>query len=245
MEKSSAAVKLTPLQPSIPNGAEQNIFTLTLLPSLSAILTDVTRIESTRVAWIHVDENEIYEMLRGNVALLVFNGDALTNFLIGRILESVVGTDSARRLRKLFPSIRELSQSLAAVHDTKAAWTACNNNDLSAFIFEILSRIVRRIPHSSSMIRLALIYSICTSDIGLADERKEWNTMLPNTFSDELILSENKIRTLTVTKIHEQLDKHRNDTLGADSRRQSAQLLDVMGLDELGLEKSDVGMGDL
>jgi hypothetical protein len=109
-------------------------------------------------------------------------------------------------------------------------------------------------------------------------------------FSDELILSETKIRTLTVTKIHEQLDKHRkfwkegmpviprnyrlknkaakldalriavaehlrnmrqgsdmdgSDTLGADSRRQSAQLLDVMGLDELGLEKSDVGMGRL
>ncbi|KAJ7923901.1 hypothetical protein B0H13DRAFT_1864520 [Mycena leptocephala] len=101
MEKSSAAVQLSPLQPSIPNGTEQNIFTLSmLLPSLSAILTDVTRIESTRVAWIHVDENEIYEMLRGNVALLVFNGDALTNFLIGRILESVIGTDTAGRLRK-------------------------------------------------------------------------------------------------------------------------------------------------
>ncbi|KAJ7829104.1 hypothetical protein B0H14DRAFT_2810849, partial [Mycena olivaceomarginata] len=199
MEKSSVAVKLSPLQPSIPNGAEQNIFTLSmLLPSLSAILTDVTRIESTRVAWIHVDENEIYEMQRGNVALLVFNGDALTNFLIGKILESVVGTDTAGRLAQGI-------QSLAAL----------DNNDLSAFIFEILPGF------------------------------------------------EHKIRTLTVTKIHEQLDKHRkfwkegmpvmprnyrlkNKAAKLHALRiASAQLLDVMGLDELGLEKSDVGMGRL
>jgi hypothetical protein len=100
-----------------------------------------------------------------------------------------------------------------------------------------------------------------------------------------LILREEKLRTLTVKKIHEQLDKHRSlcrpgmleiprnyrlknkaaklgalriavaehlknmsqgsdmdgDTLGADSRRQSAQMLNVE-LDELELEKTDVGM---
>jgi hypothetical protein len=42
-----------------------------LLPSLSALLADVSRIESTRVAWMNVDEREIYDILRSNIAVLV------------------------------------------------------------------------------------------------------------------------------------------------------------------------------
>jgi hypothetical protein len=36
------------------------------------LLADVSRIETTRVAWMNVDETEIYEILKGNIALLVY-----------------------------------------------------------------------------------------------------------------------------------------------------------------------------
>ena len=38
-------------------------------------------------------------------------------------------------------------------------------------------------------------------------------------------------------------DMDGSDTLGADSRRNSAQMLDVMGFDEIESEKAAVGMG--
>ncbi|KAJ7488645.1 hypothetical protein B0H11DRAFT_1912797 [Mycena galericulata] len=307
MQKSSVDLQPSPLQHSIPDGTEQIMFTLSmviyllhqiqthskglfykLLPSLSALLTDVSRIESTRVAWMNVDEAEIYDILRGNIALLVFNGDVLTEFLIDRvdilcalspnfssnlgyywIFESLFGIDSARRLRNFFPSVRELSQSLAAVRDTKRAWTICNSNDLSAFIFEILSQ--------ATTLSLPTIGKIETHCYRTASIR-----------NNELILSEDRIRRLTVRKIHEQLDKHRtlwrtgitviprnyrlknkaaklhalriavaehlrnmrqgldmdgSDTLGPGSRRQSAQMLDVMEFDELESKKAGVGLG--
>lgn len=42
-----------------------------LLPTISTLLADVNRIESTRLAWMNVDETEMYDILRGNIALLV------------------------------------------------------------------------------------------------------------------------------------------------------------------------------
>ncbi|KAJ7483062.1 hypothetical protein B0H11DRAFT_1914797 [Mycena galericulata] len=222
-----------------------------LLTSVNALLADVGRIESTRMAWLNVDETEIYDVLRGNMALLIF--------------ESLVGIERARRLRKFFPSIRELSQSLAVVRDTKTVWTTCNSNELSAFIFEILSQ----------TLALPMIGNIET----------QYQTA---PVSNGLILDEDEICRLTVKKIHEQLDVHRtlwragmtviprsyrlknkaaklralriaiaehlksrrqgsdmdgSDTLGAESRRNSAQRLDVMGFDEIESEKAVVGMG--
>ncbi|KAJ7906543.1 hypothetical protein B0H13DRAFT_1880519 [Mycena leptocephala] len=220
------------LQPVIPNGTEQ------LLPSLSGLLADVSRIESTRVAWMNVDEYEIYELLRGNITL------------------------------PLFPSTHDLSKSLALVRETKEAWTTCNSNELSAFIFQILSQLTVGVL-SSSGVALGLPT--------LERTRTEYNTIAASP-SPRLILSEDEIRTLRVRDIHDQLDIHRglwrpgmtvipknyllrnkaaklrallnavaehltnlghgsdiddSDTLGASSRRKSAQMLDVLELDEL------------
>ncbi|KAJ6570005.1 hypothetical protein B0H10DRAFT_1964844 [Mycena sp. CBHHK59/15] len=276
MEDFFASPALSPLQPPIlvPKGTEQLIFTLSVVifSPLYHTQSDVFIsaqafafigcIDSTRVAWMNVDEREISDILRSNVALLAFHRDFLTEFFKSRILNSIFGTAVAGRLRKLFPSIRELSESIAVVRDTKEAWTTCNSNDLSAFIFEILAQL----------------------DVGL----ENIGTKCHQTASQlsGLILTEDEISKLKVKEIHEQLEKHRtlwspgmtviprnyrlknkasklhalriavaehlgsmhqgsdmgeSDTLVPGSRRHSAKMLDL-AFDELQPETADVGM---
>ncbi|KAJ6572954.1 hypothetical protein B0H10DRAFT_1964281 [Mycena sp. CBHHK59/15] len=276
MEDFFASPALSPLQPPIlvPKGTEQLIFTLSVVifSPLYHTQSDVFIsaqafavigcIDSTRVAWMNVDEREISDILRSNVALLAFHRDFLTEFFKSRILNSIFGTAVAGRLRKLFPSIRELSESIAVVRDTKEAWTTCNSNDLSAFIFEILAQL----------------------DVGL----ENIGTKCHQTASQlsGLILTEDEISKLKVKEIHEQLEKHRtlwspgmtviprnyrlknkasklhalriavaehlgsmhqgsdmgeSDTLVPGSRRHSAKMLDL-AFDELQPETADVGV---
>ncbi|KAJ7936589.1 hypothetical protein B0H13DRAFT_1853326 [Mycena leptocephala] len=181
MEKSSVDLQPSLLQPSIPNGTLQIIFTL----SMVIYLPHQIQIDSKAFfSWMNVDETQIYDMLRGNIASL--------------ILESVVGTDTAGRLRKLFPSIHELSQSLAALDKHRALWRA-----------------------------------------GM--------TLIPRNY--RLKNKAAKLRALRIAiaehlrSMRQGSDMDGSDTLGAGSRRQYVQMLDVMGFDELELEKSDVGMG--
>ncbi|KAF7372320.1 hypothetical protein MVEN_00092200 [Mycena venus] len=226
------------------NDTEQMKFTLDLLqPSLSALLTDASRTQLTHAAWINLNEYEIYNILSS----MLFRGDCLTEFLVGRLVESIVGKADARRLEKLFPSPQKLSQSLEIVRDTKEAW--CSGHDLPSFISKTLSQ-------------LNLLGPPTFGKIGA-----EHHTSPPS----DLLLSEEKIRKLRVRDIHDQLDMHRrlwrpgmtvipknyllrnkaakldalllavseyleytsreseNDdsiTLGANSRRNSAQMLD-------------------
>ncbi|KAJ7495720.1 hypothetical protein B0H11DRAFT_1910470 [Mycena galericulata] len=225
-----------------------------LLPSISTLLADVNRIDSTRLAWMNVNETEIYAILRGNIALLVFHGDVLIEFLTARIFESILGTDAAQRLRKLFPSLRELSESLAILRDTKTAWT---------------TSFIQRLTYFPE-----LRQSLGLPALGMTGTKTYKAASPPNA----LILSEDKICKLTVAKIHEQLDQHRalwkpgmtvlprnyrlknkatklsalraaiaehlgnkredsdmdGDTLVPSSRRQSAQMLDFDELEQQG-----------
>ncbi|KAJ6547851.1 hypothetical protein B0H10DRAFT_1969488 [Mycena sp. CBHHK59/15] len=120
---------------------------------------------------MNVDEREISDILRSNVALLAFHRDFLTEFLKSRILNSIFGTAVAGRLRKRVDS---------GLRDTKEAWTTCNSNDLSAFIFEILAQ-------------------LDVGHVGLADSRKYRNEMPPNSvFTEWFILTEDEISKLKV-----------------------------------------------
>ncbi|KAJ7930231.1 hypothetical protein B0H13DRAFT_1859066 [Mycena leptocephala] len=218
------------------------------------LLVDVSRIDTTCVAWMNVDETKIYEILKGNIALLVFQGDLLTEFLIAKIFESIVGTAGARRLRKLFPSIRQLSESLTAVRETKEAWITCHSNDLTAFIFETLSQLTVGASLEFICFAAELRQMLGFPTVGkiggqfsspngliLSEEKYAlslWNYRLKNKAA--------KLRALRIA-VEEHLKNMSQgsdldgDTLGADSRRQSAQILNV-DLDELELEKTDVGM---
>ncbi|KAJ7936669.1 hypothetical protein B0H13DRAFT_1853099 [Mycena leptocephala] len=187
---------------------------------------------------------------------VVSSGGFATNDMDGaQIFESILGPINTQRLQKLFPSIRHLSESLEAIRDTKEAWTTCNSNDLSSFIFETLSQL--------TTFGFLTVPTIGSQSLPIATEFPQ----------NGLILSDSKIHTLT-------LDKHRTlckpgmpdiprnyrlknraaklhalrlavaehlknlnqgsdmdgDTLAASSRRQSAQMLDVE-LDELAPEK--------
>ncbi|KAJ6604919.1 hypothetical protein B0H10DRAFT_1957408 [Mycena sp. CBHHK59/15] len=219
MEDFSASPALSPLQPPIlvPKGTEQLIFTLSVVifSPLYHTQSDVFIsaqafafigcIDSTRVAWMNVDEREISDILRSNVALLAFHRDFLTEFLKSRILNSIFGTAVAGRLRKLFPSIRELSESIAVVRDTKEAWTTCNSNDLSAFIFEILAQLDVGRPCRFELFLLKLGQTLGLPTV------ENIGTKCHQTASQlsGLILTEDEISKLKVKEIHEQLEKHR------------------------------------
>jgi hypothetical protein len=91
------------------------------------------------------------------------------------------------------------------VRDTKKAWTTCNSNDLSAFIFEILSQLTvgRSCWFELFLLKLGQMLGLPTvENIG---------TKCPQTAShlSGLILTEDEISKLKVKEIHEQLDKHR------------------------------------
>ncbi|KAJ7813842.1 hypothetical protein B0H13DRAFT_1925139 [Mycena leptocephala] len=182
----------------------------------------MSQIEVTLVAWTNANETEVYEALKANIAFLVFalriregiprrfldrvldcqgeyssrsvvssDGFATYDMDGSQIFESILGPINTQRLQKLFPSIRHLSESPEAIRDTKEAWTTCNSNDLSSFIFETLSQL--------TTFGFPTVPTIGSQSLPIATEFPQ----------NGLILSDSKIRTLTVKKIHEQLDKHR------------------------------------
>ncbi|KAJ7897452.1 hypothetical protein B0H13DRAFT_1884650 [Mycena leptocephala] len=182
------------------------------------------------MAWMNVDETEIYNMLRGNMALLIF--------------ESLVGIESAWRLRKFFPSIRELSQSLAVL----SAWQTLALPKIGKIETQYqTASIPSELILSEDEIRRLTVRKI---DEQLDKHRTLWRagmTVIPRNYR-----LKNKAAKLGALRIavaehlrnmRQGSDMDGSDTLEADSRRQSAQMLDVMGFDELKSEKAAVRRG--
>ncbi|KAF7371811.1 hypothetical protein MVEN_00037800 [Mycena venus] len=107
MNSDSVDSSLSPPHLIMFNDTEQMRFTLDLLqPSLSALLTDASRTQLTHAAWINLNEYEIYNILSS----MLFRGDCLTEFLVGRLVESIVGKADARRLEKGDPNLGKIAQ---------------------------------------------------------------------------------------------------------------------------------------
>ncbi|KAJ7869688.1 hypothetical protein B0H13DRAFT_1896578 [Mycena leptocephala] len=196
-----------------------------LLPSLSALLADVSRIESTRVAWMNVDEVEIYDILRSNMPLLVFHGNFSAEFLISRILEGSVGTAVAGRLRKMLglPTVKNIG--------TECHQTASRPRNLILTENEISKLKVKEIHEQ------------------LNKHRTLWSpgmTVIPRNY--RLKNKASKLCALRIAvseysgRIHQGSDMGDSDTLVPGSRRHSAKMLDL-ALDELQPETDDGGMG--
>ncbi|KAJ7812470.1 hypothetical protein B0H13DRAFT_1926136 [Mycena leptocephala] len=173
------------------------------------------RIESARTAWMNVDENEIYDVLRANNSWLIF--------------ERMVGRESARFLRKFFPSIRGLSQSPTVTLGLPMIGNMETQYQTAAT------------PHGLILgeddIRRLTAIKITEQ---LDKHRTLWRagmTSIPRNY--RLKNKAAKLRALRIAvaehlrNVRQGSDADGSDTLGADSRRQSAQMADVMGFDEL------------
>ncbi|KAJ7838711.1 hypothetical protein B0H13DRAFT_1911617 [Mycena leptocephala] len=188
------------------------------------VIAAFEREESTRVAWMNVDEREIYDILRSNIAVLAFHGDFLTEFLISRILNSIVGTAVAGRLRKMLglPTVENIG--------TKCPQTASHLSGLILTEDEISKLKVKEIHEQ------------------LDKHRTLWSpgmTVIPRNY--RLKNKPSKLRALRIAvaehlrSMHQGSDMGDSDTLVPGSRRHSTKMLDL-AFDELQPDTADVGM---
>ncbi|KAJ7939418.1 hypothetical protein B0H13DRAFT_2300689 [Mycena leptocephala] len=91
---------------------------------------------------MHLDEAEIYEKLKTeDIALLALREDTLTMFTKDKILESILGKASAKRLEQLFPTLYDLRKSLEILQIMKEAWIAGSIPELYNFLSDCANRL--------------------------------------------------------------------------------------------------------
>ncbi|KAJ7929498.1 hypothetical protein B0H13DRAFT_1859711 [Mycena leptocephala] len=153
-------------------------------------------------------------------------------------------TTRLNRIPQFFPSIRELSQSLAVL----SAWQTLALPMIGKIETQYeTASIPNELILSEDEIRRLTVRKI---DEQLDKHRTLWRagmTLIPRNY--RLKTKAAKLGALQIAvaehlrNMHQGSDMDGSNTLGADSTRQSAQMLDVMGFDELKSERAAVRRG--
>ncbi|KAJ7873024.1 hypothetical protein B0H13DRAFT_1895132 [Mycena leptocephala] len=86
----------------------------------------------TQMAWMHLNEVQLFQQLSGKPS-------------DDKILDLTLGEASALRIKKLFPTLHELGESVEVLRAAKAEWTKGNSAELYSFISECGNRLLSQV----------------------------------------------------------------------------------------------------